>query len=283
MRVGLSVVLALCLGLLVVGNEIGEGSEDSTMDIAVDGIVGGHPHEREDEKTALPPSEEASSTPEEANDLPLIEINAGSYIMPWEGLTTEEKLKRRERFFGWLNEEGVRAAAGLDIEEIPEMEGQRGLRAGEPIPKQSTVLHIPQHVLISSLPPVEGAPDDTPYCDLTRRWPIGLIKKVFETAPFLEEGKADLRHRIQPGRVSRVFLALCLIHETKKMGGSFYQPYLDLLPQQFRQPLTWRRSAVEQLRGSPMYDAVLAAKKQLEDDYHLMAEILFTVGPPLSL
>lgn len=148
----------------------------------------------------------------------------------------------------------------------------RGLITGKEIKNGSVILSIPRHTIISSLPPLETDPEDIPYCDLTRRWPYILLQKLFK-APNEEEEAP-----FSPSRASNILLSLCLIHETKKSGGSFYQPYLNILPNKLSQPLLWKIKNLEQLQGSPIYSAVYSAKKQLEEDYAIIADILFTVS-----
>merc|ERR1712137_153283 len=176
----------------------------------------------------------------------VLSVNAGIYTTPYEELDEEGKQARYQKFWNWLESEGVEYEGNLKIETFDSLRGERGLKTGQQIRANTTFLRIPQHVMISTLAPVEGAPDDTPFCDLTRRWPHQLIEKVFEEPPlpFDSEGNEvkDQRHRISSGRMPNMLLALCLIHETKKSGGSFYQPYLDILPQRFTQPLTWKKS-----------------------------------------
>ena len=259
---GVLALLLICIGCLAESN-----TEDNDI-ISVDDHI---------DMT----QQDAHHSPEKEEEEVNIAVNAGVYTTPYEGLNEEEKQARYQKFFQWLRSEGVEFAGDLVIDTFDSLGGQRGLKTKQSIPAESLFLRIPQHVMISTLAPIQDAPSDTPFCDLTRRWPHKLIEKVFEEPPlpFDAQGNEikDQRHRISSGRMPNMLLALCLIHETKKSGGSFYQPYLNILPQQFSQPLTWKKSSLDYLQGSPLLPAVQSAKKQLEDDYHLLAEILFTV------
>lgn len=148
---------------------------------------------------------------------------------------------------------------------------------GKEIKNGSVLLSIPRHVMISSLPPTENDADDIPYCDLTRRWPLFLLKKLFISPNETQDEKSPSAP-FTSTRASNLLLSLCLIHETKKQGSSFYQPYLNVLPNTLSQPLVWKKRNVNQLKGSAIYSAVQSAKKQLEDDYAIISDILFTVS-----
>ena len=124
-------------------------------------------------------------------------------------------------------------------------------------------------MIISTLPPLDTDPEDIPSCDLPRSCPHLQLTKLLTAK--------DSEPPFSPVRSPNILLTLCLIHETKKSGGSFYQPYLNVLPQKVSQPLLWDQSSLMQLQNSPIFSAVHSAKKQLENDYAILAETLFTV------
>jgi len=97
----------------------------------------------------------------------------------------------------------------------------RGLYVKDDLEADASAIELPRHIMISAIAPTADQPKDTPFCDLTRRWNVDLVNKLFDNST---------NNYFKSVRASNLLLTLCLIHETKKQGGSFYQSYLDILP-----------------------------------------------------
>jgi len=135
---------------------------------------------------------------------------------------------------------------------------------------------LPIFTMITTATPSEGMPDNTPYCDLTRRWDQGLLMRAFTKPEGTASDEEKRDHYIDSVRGSKVLVALCLIHELKKEGGSFYQPFLDTMPRSLSQPIVWSNEAIAELQSSPLVPAIQHARQQLHKDYRVLAQNLFT-------
>ena len=210
-----------------------------------------------------------SKPPKEEQKKPLIELSKGLHGKVIDELNTHEVQEVFGKLYGWMASEGAISSPSLQVQYSNEM-SQWGLVTGTDLKEQDMIFSIPKHLIISSLLPTDKDPEDIPYCDLTRRWSDDGLKKLF----IQSEERQSL---ISSSRIPNVVLSLCLIHESKKNGGSFYQPYLDSLPQHISQPMTWNYENLEILQGSSIYHAAVSASEQLKSDYKILAETLFTV------
>ena len=212
---------------------------------------------------------ESKPQKEEQKKKPLIELSKGLHGKVIDDLNGHEIEEVFGKLYGWMASEGAISSPSLKVQYINEM-NQWGLVTGTDLKEGDMILSIPKHVMISSLLPTDKDPEDIPYCDLTRRWSDDGLKKLFIQSD-------ERQSLISPSRIPNVVLSLCLIHESKKNGGSFYQPYLDSLPQFISQPITWDYENLEILQGSSIYHAAVSASEQLKSDYKILAETLFTV------
>ena len=141
-------------------------------------------------------------------------------------LSDEEQTAALGRLVEWLTSESPNfAKISLDRDD-----GKSFLKAEEDYEGASLLATLPLFTMITTATPTKGMPDDTPYCDIARRWEQSMLVNCFKQPGGTASDEEKKKHFIDPSRGHRVLLALALIHELKKDGGSFYQPFLNIMP-----------------------------------------------------
>ncbi len=135
----------------------------------------------------------------------------------------------------WVEELGGEVSKGLRVRDCPE-EGGLGLEAAEDLKQGEVVLRVPRRAMMS----VDTARDSE-------------IGRLIERDPMLQA-------------MGNVSLALHLLLE-KTSPASFWEPYINSLPQSYTTVLYFSSDDLAELRGSPALEDALKQYKYVARQY----------------
>jgi histone-lysine N-methyltransferase SETD3 len=144
-----------------------------------------------------------------------------------------------EAFLRWLGQAGAQLS---QFEIVSLGGGERGVRAATDMPAQESLMRIPRRCLLS-------VPD-------ARASEIG---QLLEAHGQLEDG--------------RMYLAAFLLQEKERGEGSFWKPFLDILPKAFpTHPFFFEERELALLKGSLLQGMVELQRKTLADRYAYLCQ-----------